>query len=117
MEEIYEIAKNAAEEGALKVSCTSNGLSNSTKFSIRSQPIGGWNRRSSPSTRKTFLPQSDDSSTTSRSPLVIVDTNVLVDALVEKMYQRMNLVFKPTRTSSAPIGSTAFYSITLKPSD
>jgi len=46
----------------------------------------------------------------SLTPLVIVDTNVLVDALVEKMYQRMDLVFD---TNVNIIGSNQFHRILL----
>ena len=41
---------------------------------------------------------------------MLVDTNILVDALVEKVYQRMNLVFE---TNLNIIGSNRFHQILL----
>ena len=112
MEEIYEIAKNAAEEGAFEGLMYLERAQNSTKFSITArnrlagveQALFSQYKEDIPTSKRRFLHN------LSLSPLVIVDTNVLVDALVEKMYQRMDLVFE---TNLNIIGSNRFHRILL----
>ena len=112
MEEIYEIAKNAAEEGAFEGLMYLERAQNSTKFSITArnrlagveQALFSQYKEDIPTSKRRFLHN------LSLSPLVIVDTNVLVDALVEKMYQRMNLVFE---TNLNILGSNRFHRILL----
>ena len=112
MEEIYEIAKNAAEEGAFEGLMYLERAQNSTKFSITArnrlagveQALFSQYKEDIPTSKRRFLHN------LSLSPLVIVDTNVLVDALVEKMYQRMELIFE---TNLNIIGSNRFHRILL----
>jgi hypothetical protein len=112
MEEIYEIAKNAAEEGAFEGLMYLERAQNSTKF-----PITARNRLAGVE-QALFSQYKDDIPTSKRrflhnlslTPLVIIDTNVLVDALVEKMYQHMDLVFE---TNLNIIGSNRFHRILL----
>ena len=108
MEEIYDIAKNAAEEGAFEGLMYLERAQNSAKFSITArnrlagveQALFSQYKEDIPTSKRRFLHN------LSLSPLVIVDTNVLVDALVEKMYQRMDLVFE---TNLNIIGSNRFH--------
>ena len=96
MEEVYEIAKNAAEEGAFEGLMYLERAQNSTKFSVSArqrlagveQSLFSQYKENVPTSKRRFLHN------LSLMPLVLVDTNVLVDALVEKAYQRMNLVFE-----------------------
>ena len=112
MEEIYEIAKNAAEEGAFEGLMYLERAQNSTKFSITArnrlagveQALFSQYKEDIPTSKRRFLHN------LSLSPLVIVDTNVLVDALVEKLYPRMNLVFE---TNLNILGSNRFHRILL----
>ena len=112
MEEIYEIAKNAAEEGAFEGLMYLERAQNSTKFSITArnrlagveQALFSQYKDDIPTSKRRFLHN------LSLTPLVIIDTNVLVDALVEKMYQHMDLVFE---TNLNIIGSNRFHRILL----
>ena len=112
MEEIYEIAKNAAEEGAFEGLMYLERAQNSNKFSITAR------NRLAGVEQSLFSQYKDDIPTSKRrflhnlslTPLVIVDTNVLVDALVERMYQRMNLVLE---TNVNIIGANQFHRILL----
>jgi PAS domain-containing protein len=112
MDEIYEIAKNAAEEGAFEGLMYLERAQNSTKFSITAR------NRLAGVEQSLFSQYKDDIPTSKRrflhnlslTPLVIVDTNVLVDALVERMYQRMNLVLE---TNVNIIGANQFHRILL----
>jgi len=110
MEEIYEIAKNAAEEGAFEGLMYLERAQNSSKFSITAR------NRLAGVEQSLFSQYKDDIPTSKRrflhnlslTPLVIVDTNVLVDALVERMYQRMDLVLE---TNVNIIGANQFHRI------
>jgi len=112
MEEIYEIAKNAAEEGAFEGLMYLERAQNSAKF-----PITARNRLAGVE-QALFSQYKDDIPTSKRrflhnlslTPLVIIDTNVLVDALVERMYQRMDLVLE---TNVNIIGANQFHRILL----
>lgn len=112
LDEIYDIAKNAAEEGAFEGLMYLERAQNSSKFSVASQ------KRLAMVEQALFSQYKDDIPTYKRRflhnlslmPLVIVDTNVLVDALVEKAYQRMDLVFE---TNLNIIGSNRFHHILL----
>ncbi len=112
MEEIYDIAKNAAEEGAFEGLMYLERAQNSTKFSITArnrlagveQALFSQYKEDIPTSKRRFLHN------LSLTPLVIIDTNVLVDALVEKMYQHMDLVFE---TNPNIIGSNRFHHILL----
>ena len=112
MEEIYEIAKNAAEEGAFEGLMYLERAQNSTKFSITArnrlagveQALFSQYKDDIPTSKRRFLHN------LSLTPLIIIDTNVLVDALVEKMYQHMDLVFE---TNLNIIGSNRFHRILL----
>ena len=85
---------------------------NSTKFSASAR------NRLAGVEQALFSQYKDDIPTSKRrflhnlplTPLVIVDTNVLVDALVEKMYQKMDLVYE---TNVNIIGSNQFHRILL----
>ena len=112
MEEVYEIAKNAAEDGAFEGLMYLERAQNSSKFSITAR------NRLAGVEQSLFSQYKDDIPTSKRrflhnlslSPLVIVDTNVLVDALVERMYQRMDLVLD---TNVNIIASNQFHRILL----
>ena len=112
MDEIYEIAKNAAEEVAFEGLMYLERAQNSTKFSASAR------NRLAGVEQALFSQYKDDIPTSKRrflhnlplTPLVIVDTNVLVDALVEKMYQKMDLVYE---TNVNIIGSNQFHRILL----
>ena len=112
MEEIYEIAKNAAEEGAFEGLMYLERAQNSSKFTITArnrlagveQALFSQYKDEIPTSKRRFLHN------LSLTPLVIIDTNVLVDALVEKMYQKMDLVFD---TNVNIIGSNQFHRILL----
>ena len=112
MEEIYEIAKNAAEEAAFEGLMYLERAQNSNKFSITAR------QRLAGVEQSLFSQYKDDIPTSKRrflhnlslTPLVIVDTNVLVDALVERMYQRMDLVLE---TNVNIIGANQFHRILL----
>lgn len=112
MEEIYDIAKSAAEEVAFEGLMYLERAQNSTKFSPTArnrlagveQALFSQYKDEIPTSKRRFLHN------LSLTPLVIVDTNVLVDALVEKMYQRMDLVFD---TNVNIIGSNQFHRILL----
>lgn len=108
MEEIYEIAKNAAEEAAFEGLMYLERAQNSSKFSVTAlkrlamveQSLFSMYKDEIPTSKRRFLHN------LSLKPLVIVDTNVLVDALVEKMFQRMNLVFE---TNLHVLGGNRFH--------
>jgi hypothetical protein len=108
MEEIYEIAKNAAEEGAFEGLMYLERAQNSSKFSISAlkrlamveQSLFSMYKEEIPTSKRRFLHN------LSLKPLVIVDTNVLVDALVEKMFQRMDLAFE---TNLDVLGGNRFH--------
>ena len=112
MEEIYEIAKNAAEEGAFEGLMYLERAQNSNKFSITAR------NRLAGVEQALFSQYKDDIATSKRrflhnlslTPLVIIDTNVLVDALVERMYQRMDVVLE---TNVNIIGANQFHRILL----
>jgi hypothetical protein len=112
LDEVYEIAKNAAEDGAFEGLMYLERAQNSPKFSITSL------KRLSMVEQSLFSMYKDDIPTSKRrflhnlslKPLVIMDTNVLVDALVEKMFQRMNLIFE---TNLTMMGSNRFHHILL----
>jgi hypothetical protein len=112
LDEIYDIAKNAAEDGAFEGLMYLERAQNSSKFSLTSQ------KRLAMVEQALFSQYKDEIPTYKRRflhnlslmPLVIVDTNVLVDALVEKAYFRMNLVFE---TNLNIIGSNRFHHLLL----
>jgi len=112
MEEIYEIAKNAAEEGAFEGLMYLERAQNSNKFSITAR------NRLAGVEQALFSQYKDDIATSKRrflhnlslTPLAIIDTNVLVDALVERMYQRMDVVLE---TNVNTIGANQFHRILL----
>ena len=112
LDEIYEIAKNAAEEGAFEGLMYLERAQNSSKFSVTAlkrlamveQSLFSLYKDDIPTSRRRFLHN------LSLKPLVIVDTNILVDALVEKMFSRMNLIFE---TNLNMIGSNRFHHILL----
>ncbi len=112
MEEIYEIAKNAAEEGAFEGLMYLERAQNSNKFSITAR------NRLAGVEQALFSQYKDEIATSKRrflhnlslTPLVIIDTNVLVDALVERMYQRMDVVLE---TNVNIIGANQFHRILL----
>ena len=112
MEEIYEIAKSAAEEVAFEGLMYLERAQNSTKFSLTArnrlagveQALFSQYKDDIPTSKRRFLHN------LSLTPLVIVDTNVLVDALVEKMYQQLDLVYE---TNVNIIGSNQFHRILL----
>jgi len=108
MDEIYEIAKNAAEEGAFEGLMYLERAQNSSKFSVSAlkrlamveQSLFSMYKEEIPTSKRRFLHN------LSLKPLVIVDTNVLVDALVEKMFQRMDLAFE---TNLDVLGGNRFH--------
>jgi hypothetical protein len=108
MEEIYEIAKNAAEEGAFEGLMYLERAQNSSKFSLTAlkrlamveQSLFSIYKDEIPTSKRRFLHN------LSLKPLVIVDTNVLVDALVEKMFNRMDLAFE---TNLDVLGGNRFH--------
>lgn len=112
LDEIYDIAKNAAEEGAFEGLMYLERAQNSTKFSVAAQ------KRLAMVEQSLFTQYKDEIPTSKRrflhnlslSPLVIVDTNILVDALVEKVYQQMNLVFE---TNLNMFGANRFHHLLL----
>ena len=112
MNEIYELAKSAAEEGAFEGLMYLERAQNSTKFSVS-------DRRRLAGVEQSLFSQYKDNITTSKrrflrnlslAPLVIIDTNILVDALVERVYQHMKLVFE---TNLNILGSNRFHHILL----
>ena len=112
LDEIYEVAKNAAEESGFEGLMYLERAQNSTKFTATSR------NRLAGVEQALFSQYKDDIPVSKRrflhnlnlTPLVLVDTNILVDALVEKVYQRMNLVFE---TNLNIIGSNRFHQILL----
>jgi len=112
LDEIYEIAKNAAEEGAFEGLMYLERAQNSSKFSVTArkrlamveQSLFSLYKEEIPTSKRRFLHN------LSLKPLVIVDTNILVDALVEKMFSRMDLIFE---TNLNMIGSNRFHHILL----
>ena len=112
LEEIYEIAKSAAEHGPFEGLMYLERAQNSSKFSTSArtrlsgveQSLFSQYKDGIPTSKRRFLHN------LSLTPLVIVDTNVLVDALVEKMYQKMDLVFE---TNLNIIGANRFHHILL----
>ena len=112
MNEIYELAKGAAEEGAFEGLMYLERAQNSSKFSAS-------DRRRLAGVEQSLFSQYKDNITTSKrrflrnlslAPLVIIDTNILVDALVERVYQHMKLVFE---TNLNILGSNRFHHILL----
>lgn len=112
MNEIYELAKSAAEEGAFEGLMYLERAQNSTKFSVS-------DRRRLAGVEQSLFSQYKDNIITSKrrflrnlslAPLVIIDTNILVDALVERVYQHMKLVFE---TNLNILGSNRFHHILL----
>jgi len=112
MNEIYELAKSAAQEGAFEGLMYLERAQNSTKFSVS-------DRRRLAGVEQSLFSQYKDNITTSKrrflrnlslAPLVIIDTNILVDALVERVYQHMKLVFE---TNLNILGSNRFHHILL----
>ena len=110
LDEIYEIAKNAAEEGAFEGLMYLERAQNSSKFSVSAQKRLAMVEQSLFSLYKEEIPTSKRRflHNLSLKPLVIVDTNILVDALVEKMFTRMDLIFE---TNLNMIGSNRFHRI------
>ena len=112
LDEIYDVAKSAAEESGFEGLMYLERAQNSTKFSVASrarlagveQSLFSQHKDEIPVSKRRFLHNLN------LTPLVIVDTNILVDALVEKVYQRMNLVFE---TNVNIIGSNRFHRILL----
>lgn len=110
LDEVYEIAKNAAEDGAFEGLMYLERAQNSPKFSLTAlkrlsgveQSLFSMYKDEIPTSKRRFLHN------LSLKPLVIMDTNVLVDALVEKMFQRMNLIFE---TNLTMMGSNRFHQI------
>jgi hypothetical protein len=94
MSEIYEIAKNAAETSPFEGLMYLERAQNTTKFTLPDR------RRLAGVESTLFAQHKDDIPTKKRRflrnlplyPLVIVDTNVLVDALVDKVHQQLKLV-------------------------
>ena len=94
MSEIYEIAKNAAETSPFEGLMYLERAQNTTKFTLPDR------RRLAGVESTLFAQHKGDIPTKKRRylrnlplyPLVIVDTNVLVDALVDKVHQQLKLV-------------------------
>ena len=112
MAEVYELAKEAAEDGAFEGLMYLERAQNSTKFSVAArsrlagveQTLFAQYKDQIPTAKRRFLHN------LSLTPLVIIDTNILVDALVEKAYQRMNIVLD---TNMSALGSNRFHQILL----
>jgi hypothetical protein len=112
LDEIYDIAKNAAEEGAFEGLMYLERAQNSPKFPAASlkrlamveQSLFSLYKDHIPTSKRRFLHNLN------LKPLVLVDTNILVDALVEKAYQRMDLVVE---TNLNMVGANRFHHILL----
>jgi len=110
MNEVYDIAKSAAEDGAFEGLMYLERAQNSSKFTIADrQRLAG--------VEQTLFSQYKDSVPTSKrrflhnlklAPLVILDTNILVDALVQKVYELLDLVFGANVNI---IGSNRFHDV------
>ncbi|MCH1540258.1 MAG: hypothetical protein L7S56_02320 [Candidatus Poseidonia sp.] len=94
LDEIYDLAKSAAEHGPFEGLMYLERAQNSPKFKAKE-------RKQLAGVEQTLFSQYKAEISTSKrrflhnlslTPLIIVDTNILVDALVEKVYQHMNLV-------------------------
>ena len=94
MTEVYEIAKSAAEESPFEGLMYLERAQNTTKFTLPDR------RRLAGVESTLFAQHKDDIPTKKRRflrnlplhPLVIVDTNILVDALVDRVHQQLNLL-------------------------
>jgi hypothetical protein len=110
MTEVYDIAKSAAEDGAFEGLMYLERAQNSTKFKITDrqrlagveQTLFSQYKESIPTSKRRFLHN------LKLAPLVILDTNILVDALVEKVYEHMELVFGANLNT---IGSNRFHDV------
>ena len=110
MTEVYDIAKSAAEDGAFEGLMYLERAQNSTKFTITDrkrlagveQTLFSQYKESIPTSKRRFLHN------LKLAPLVILDTNILVDALVEKVYEHMELVFGANLNT---IGSNRFHDV------
>lgn len=94
MTEVYEIAKSAAEESPFEGLMYLERAQNTTKFTLPDR------RRLAGVESTLFAQHKDDIPTKKRRflrnlalhPLVIVDTNILVDALVDGVHQHLKLL-------------------------
>ena len=110
MNEVYDIAKSAAEDGAFEGLMYLERAQNSSKFAVTDrqrlagveQTLFSQYKESIPTSKRRFLHN------LKLAPLVILDTNILVDALVQKVYEHMNLVFGANVNI---IGSNRFHDV------
>lgn len=94
MDDVYDIAKSAAEESPFEGLMYLERAQNTTKFTLPDR------RRLAGVESTLFAQHKDDIPTKKRRflrnlnlhPLVIVDTNILVDALVDGVHQQLNLL-------------------------